>query len=231
MRTTEENQVDCLIREAGKLRGHICFGLPLGVKMGLEGLRVLRSDGKLDGDNLMVVVENNKCPVDGIQVATGCTAGSRRLKVLDLGKSAAVFYDGSSGIGYRIKTKPDLRKRALKLGVEDGLISEGQRVQELSGLDRRIMANAFTKMTQEELFDHEKVRVNEGFLMQRSHRPRTVCSRCGEEIMSGKGIRVGRKVMCENCLNGPYFLVLRPSPSRKGSHHPRTRAGHTKPKD
>ena len=122
-----KEEMDRLVSEAAKLRGHLCLGLPLGVKMGMQGLRLLHMEDKQRRDDLMVIVENNKCPVDGIQVVTGCTAGSRRLKVYDYGKSAAVFYDGKSGIGYRVTTKPDFLARAIKLAVSDGLIKEGQR--------------------------------------------------------------------------------------------------------
>ena len=60
------------------------------------------------------------------------TAGSRRLKVFDYGKSAVVFYDGTTGIGYRVTTKPDFMTQAIKLAVKDGLVKEGQQVEDSS---------------------------------------------------------------------------------------------------
>ena len=125
-------QIGRLVKEAAELRGHMCLGLPLGVKMGMTGLRLLDMQDHSKREHLMVVVENNKCPVDGIQVVTGCTAGSRKLRVSDYGKSAAVFYNGLSGIGYRVTTKPDFLVRAIKLAVDDGIIEKGQKVEEFS---------------------------------------------------------------------------------------------------
>lgn len=186
----------------------MCLGIPLGVKMGLKGLELVRLEAKASRDNLMVVVENNKCSVDGIQVTTGCTAGSRRLTVYDYGKSAAVFYDGLSAMGFRVTTKPDYLRRAIELAVSDGLMKKGQRLEELSQLEREVMRNAFQKMTGDELFDFQKVRVSDSLLMPSRQQPRTMCSKCGEEIMDGKGLKSGSKVVCSSCFSGPYYTSL-----------------------
>jgi len=202
-------ETDFLVNEAAKLRGHLCLGLPLGVKMGKQGLRLLHMEDKDNRDNLMVIVENNKCPVDGIQVTTGCTAGSRRLRVYDYGKSAAVFYDGRSGIGYRVTTKKDFLEHAIKLATKDGIIKEGEHVEELSQVERKVMMNAFTKMTEEELLESYEVRVSgKTSLLPNLTEPRTYCFRCGEEIMDGKGSKKNSGVVCHSCLYGPYYVTL-----------------------
>ena len=204
-----KNEIDRWVGEAAKLRGHLCLGLPLGVKMGMQGLHLLNMEDKHSRDNLMVIVENNKCPVDGIQVVTGCTAGSRRLKVYDYGKSAAAFYDGKSGIGYRVTTKPDFLTQAIKLGVIDGIVKEGEPVHELSQLERKIMMNAFTKMSGDELLEAHEVRVcGKTSLLPNLLEPRTYCSHCGEEIMDGKGNKKNGSVVCDSCLYGSYYVAL-----------------------
>jgi formylmethanofuran dehydrogenase subunit E len=209
MVATSKEEIDLLVKEAAKLRGHLCLGLPLGVKMGMKGLRLLHMEDKANRDSLMVVVENNKCPADGIQVATGCTAGSRRLRVSDYGKSAAVFYNGESGVGYRITTKPDFLARAIKLAVDDGIITNGQKIEEFSQLERKIMMNAFTKMTEDELLDAQKVRVNgKAPRLPSLTEPKSNCSRCGEEIMDGKGVRANGVVVCDSCQYGSYYAAV-----------------------
>lgn len=209
MTDASKEEINRLVKQAAKLRGHLCLGLPLGVKMGKRGLRLLHMEDPSERDSLMVVVENNKCPVDGIQVVTGCTAGSRRLHVSDYGKSAAVFYNGMSGIGYRITTKPDFLARAIKLAVDDGIIKNGDKVEELSPIERKIMMNAFTKMTENELLDAEKVRVKDPALLFPSlTNPKANCSRCGEEIMDGKGIRTDGTVICNSCQSGSYYSAI-----------------------
>ena len=207
----KEDDVDRYISEAAKLRGHLCLGLPLGVKMGRLGLRLLHMEDETSRDNLMVVVENNKCPVDGIQVTTGCTAGSRRLKILDHGKSAAVFYDGNSGVGFRVTTRPDFLYQALRLAIKDGIVKEGERVEEFSQVERRIMMNAFTKMSEDELLESHRVRVcGKAPLLPKIATPRVNCSRCGEEIMDGKGFKKNDAIVCDSCLYGSYFVSLDP---------------------
>lgn len=197
---------DALVKEAAKLRGHLCLGLPLGVKMGLEGLRVLKMEPERR-DRLMVVVENNKCPADGIQVATGCSAGSRRLKVLDYGKSAAAFFDGDTGMGFRVVTKKDFSRRAMDLAVKDGLLKEGEEVKEFSPLDRKITMNAFMKMTPAELFDVQKVKmVGEAPFLPSLIEPSVRCEQCGEEIMDGKGVVEKGRTICGSCAHGPYYV-------------------------
>lgn len=177
--------------------------------MGLKGLELLHMEDKRKRDNLMIVVENNKCPVDGIQVATGVTAGSRRLKVSDYGKSAAVFYDGESGIGYRVTTKQDFLARAMKLAADDGIIKDGQKVEEFSQLERKIMMNAFTKMSEDELLDVQKIKVNDKtLLLPKLTEPKSTCSRCGEEIMDGKGVRTNDVVVCDTCHYGSYYNAI-----------------------
>lgn len=209
MAVSSKPEIDRLVKEAAKLRGHLCLGLPLGVKMGMKGLRLLGMMEPSKREHLMIVVENNKCPVDGIQVATGCTAGSRKLRISDYGKSAAVFYNGLSGIGYRVTTKPDFLARAIKLAVDDGIINNGEKIEEFSQLERKIMMNAFSKVTEDELLDAQRVRMNgDTLLFPKLTQPKANCSKCGEEIMDGKGIRTNGKVVCDTCQYGSYYSFV-----------------------
>jgi len=201
----ERRDLDRFVKQAANLRGHTCMGLPLGVKMALKGMSLMRLVEGFDRDNMMVVVENNKCPVDGIQVVTGCTAGSRRLTVLNYGKSAAVFYDGRTGRGYRVTTRRDYVKKAVELAIADGLIRPNQPVDALSQLERKVMLNAFSKLPMDELLESEEVQVHDELLQAPRMQRRVNCSACGEEIMDGKGIRKGRRTLCPTCAQGNYY--------------------------
>lgn len=209
MSSEEKEEMDSLAKKAAELRGHMCVGIPLGVRMGLQGLLLLDMKEKEKRDKLMVIVETNTCSVDGIQVSTGCSAGGRRLKVFDYGRSAAVFYDGESGKGFRVATKPDFLGQATELAVKDGLISRGQVVEEFSQLERKIMMNAFLKMTREELLECREVRVTpRALLLQDLNQRRSVCARCGEVIMDGKGVTRNDEVLCYPCFYGSYYVTL-----------------------
>jgi formylmethanofuran dehydrogenase subunit E len=97
----------------------------------------------------------------------------------------------------------------MKLAVSNGLIKEGQNVEEFSQLERKIMMNAFTKMTEDELFDVHQVRVSGKIpLLPSLSHPKTTCSRCGEEIMDGKGVKTNGTVVCDSCHYGSYYVAL-----------------------
>lgn len=205
--TSEVSGMNSLFEQAAKLRGHMCVGIPLGVRMGLLGLELLDMVDKNKRENLMVAVETNNCSVDGIQVATGCSAGGRRLKMFDYGRSAAVFYDGLSGKGFRVFTRPNFQAQATELAVKDGLISKGQKVEEFSQLEREVTMNAFLRMTKEDLLDSRPVTVTAVSLLRRvRNQPRSICARCGEVIMDGKGLRRNAEVVCFPCFYGSYYV-------------------------
>ena len=69
--------------------------------------------------------------------------------------------------------------------------------------------NAFTKMTQEELLDAHEVSVcGDTNLLPNLTNPKAICSKCGEEIMDGKGIKENGKTICGSCLHGSYYVPL-----------------------
>ena len=199
-------EFDRLLRKAAELRGHLCIGLPLGLKMASLGLRLLNMEDEKKRDYLVVFVENDRCAVDAIQVATGCSAGSRRLKVFEYGKSAASFVDGASRKGFRIVTKKDFMARAVELAVEDGIIAEDESVDEGSSLGRQVMMNAFLKMAPEQLFDVQEVTVESASTyLPGGGSVRGRCWSCGEEVMDGRGVVQQGKMMCRACAFGAYY--------------------------
>jgi formylmethanofuran dehydrogenase subunit E len=207
--TENKDEFDNMLKRAAELRGHLCLGLPLGIKMGQLGLKLLNLTPEEKHEYLVVFVENDKCPADGIQIATGCSAGSRKLKMLYYGKSAATFVDGRTGQGYRVVSKKDLNARAMELGVKDGLIKPSEKVEEFSKLERKILMNAFMKLPIEELLDYRAVKVTwDSPLVSSRMEPAKVCSKCGEEIMGGLGIVQGNETLCRACVRGPYYQNL-----------------------
>jgi formylmethanofuran dehydrogenase subunit E len=209
MASQERKKIDRLSAEAAKLRGHMCVGIPLGVRMGLRGVELMGMEEKESREKLMVVVETNSCAADGIQISTGCTAGGRKLRVFEYGRSAATFYDGETGKGYRVATRPNFMARATELAVEDGMVSEGQKVEESSPLGRKVMMNAFLRLPIDELLSCSEVTIiPRRLLLQARGQPRTPCGRCGEVIMDGKGIRVDGEVLCEPCYHGSYYATV-----------------------
>lgn len=204
--TENKTEFDKLLQRAAELRGHLCLGLPLGIKMAQMGLKLLNLTEEEKHENLVVFVENDKCPADAIQIATGCTAGSRKLKMMNYGKSAATFINGKNGRGYRVFSKKDYMNSVYELGVQDNLIKAGQKLEENSKLERQVLMYAFMKLPAETLLDFQEVKLilQEPLLPSRTELKK-VCAECGEEVMGGKGIASGDKILCKACLNGSYY--------------------------
>jgi formylmethanofuran dehydrogenase subunit E len=127
--------------------------------------------------------------------------------MFDYGRSAAVFYDGISGKGFRVSTKPNFQAQAAVLAVKDGLIKKGQKVEEFSQLEREVTMNAFLRMPKDDLLDCRPVTVKAVSLLRQGRKqPRSICARCGEVIMDGKGLRKNAEVVCFPCFYGSYYV-------------------------
>ena len=96
--------------DAVTFHGHRCPGLALGYRAAGVGLEALGADPAGD-EEVVAVVENDACGVDGLQVRAGCTFGKGNLRFLDYGKHVYTFYDRRSGRGVRVTTRSDFRPR------------------------------------------------------------------------------------------------------------------------
>ena len=86
---------------AAQAHGHLCAGQILGLRLAIQGMKLLGLDdpaGK-DRKRLVSFVEIDRCMTDAIGVVTGCRLGKRALKFRDFGKTAATF-SHSSRAGY-----------------------------------------------------------------------------------------------------------------------------------
>ena len=77
-----------------EFHGHLGPFLVLGVRMGLAGLRELkvkRGEKKLWVTAMLNYSIPISCALDGLQVATKCTLGNKKLRLLDSSGIAAKF--------------------------------------------------------------------------------------------------------------------------------------------
>lgn len=79
--------------------GHLCMGQVLGVRLANKGLELLRVN---DPKRLIVIIENDRCIADAIQIVTGTRIGRRSAKLANYGKMAASFLDTGSGMAWRV---------------------------------------------------------------------------------------------------------------------------------
>lgn len=110
--------------DAVKFHGHECGGLKWGYKVALYALEKLNFDRSSD-EELVAIVENDSCAVDGIQVVTGCTFGKGNLIFKDYGKHVYTFFNRNTGKGIRIS-----RKKGSQ--VQDILTAKNEDVFEVS---------------------------------------------------------------------------------------------------
>ena len=110
--------------DAIRFHGHECGGLAWGYKVSLFALEKLNFDRASD-EELVAIVENDSCAVDGVQVVTGCTFGKGNLIFRDYGKHVYTFFNRNTGEGIRIS-----RKKGPK--PQDLLAAKGEDVFEVS---------------------------------------------------------------------------------------------------
>ncbi len=82
----QEQKLDNILKKAAEFHGHLGPFLVIGVRMGLIGVRELKAK---ENDNELRVTAMLKysvpfsCVIDGIQMATKCTVGNQKLKLID----------------------------------------------------------------------------------------------------------------------------------------------------
>jgi formylmethanofuran dehydrogenase subunit E len=189
---------DEYVAQAEQAHGHICAGLILGLRMGLYGVRLLGLDdpaGK-DRKRLVTFVEIDRCATDALTLVTGCRVGKRSLKFRDFGKVAATFCDLGEERAVRVVARESSKERARALYPE---IADRNQQQ----------MRAYRDMADEELFDHEWVRVRiaaqdlPGFKA-----PRALCQACGEGVNFRREVVEDGRTLCRACAGERYYEPL-----------------------
>ncbi len=99
--------IHLLFDEAGKLHGHYCPGLAIGVRAAVEAERILGCDCKTNKD-LFCIYEKAACWLDGIQWVFNTSLGKGNIIANIQGEAAFNFYDAQTGKSVRLRYKsPD----------------------------------------------------------------------------------------------------------------------------
>ena len=184
-------ETERFLARAKELHGDVCFGLALGVRLSLAGMRSLGLSPAERNRRLIAFVEVDRCMTDAVQAVTGCSLGHRNLKYVDYGKFACVLLDTASGRAVRVSTR------------------------DFSPKDNSDTIGHLMTAPEDELLKLEEVdvRVNEDD-MPGKPKNRAFCAKCGERILDNRGVRKGDKLLCRACANGAYYRVL-PGPNLK----------------
>ena len=139
-----DKELMSIIKKAADFHGHLGPFLVMGVRMGLIGVRQL---GVKENDEKLLVtamLRNSvpfSCVIDGIQVATKCTIGNRKLMLKSSSEIAARF-ELPSRQQVTVTVNPATFGRLKK-----ELLSENVPLEEV-----RKLAQLIASMPEEELF-------------------------------------------------------------------------------
>jgi formylmethanofuran dehydrogenase subunit E len=191
--------LQALLDDTASLHRHLCPRQVLGVRIGLLAGSLFGLDLPQTDKRVLAIVETYGCAVDGIAVATGCTAGHRTLRVEDYGKVAAVVVDTAIGRAVRIAPRKDIRASALAYAPPGSTTWEAQLI-------------GYQKMPDEELLCVEEVELIVPLerIISRPGR-KTLCRRCGEEINNEREVIVRGLVLCRSCAGEGFYRVRVPA--------------------
>ena len=139
-----DTELMVLLKKAADFHGHLGPFLVLGIKMGLVGVKELGA--KENPEKLRVTVMSKysvpfSCVIDGIQVATKCTIGNKKLRVKN-----------SSGIAAKFKLQ---NRRCVNVAVNPAAfnkLKKDLRSENFSSEGLQELAQLVVSMPEEELF-------------------------------------------------------------------------------
>jgi formylmethanofuran dehydrogenase subunit E len=174
----------------------LCPRQVLGVRMGRYAAHLLGFDPLQVKKRLLVIVETDGCFATGVGTATGCTIGSRNLRIEDFGKAAATFTDTQQRSSVRIAPAADARSLARQYAPN--LPDRWQAM--LEGYQRVPDELLFSWQPVELLTSIEAIFSRPGL--------RTACQVCGEEIMNEREVVRGDQVLCRGCAGRAYYAPV-----------------------
>lgn len=184
-----------LLDASAALHQHLCPRQVLGVRIGMLAGQLLELDLPQIDKRLLAIVETDGCAADGIAVAAGCWVGRRTLRVEDYGKVAATFADTETGRALRIAPRAGVRGLAIRNAPE----ARGHWEAQLLGYQR---------IPDDELFAWQPVELVTPIaeIVSRAG-VRTVCARCGEEIINEREIVRDGQTLCRACAGAAYYVA------------------------
>lgn len=198
-----------LLIQAGKLHGHYCPFLAMGVKAGARGIKDL--DLEHEGmEDVIAIVEANNCFSDGIQYSTGCTFGNNSMIYRDYGKTAVTLAKRDNEEGVRFSVKPESRenwgdKRSEYEELFDKVVKERtgdeQERKRMMDLSQEISFQIIEKDF-EKLFKKERVKPD-----LPDYAPifeSITCSKCGESVMATRIVEKNDEKLCIPCAGEDY---------------------------
>lgn len=189
---------ETLLKESEKAHGHMCPGQVVGVRMAMEGCRLIGLDQPRvlpQIKKLVVYVEMDRCATDAIALVTGVRLGRRSMKFIDNGIMAATFVNLETGKAFRLVSREEAREMSEKY-------SHGK------GNQRQKQMECYEQMPLEHLFDIQEVVVDvPASDMPGPTRFKAVCEECGQVVRDKREILKNNKILCRPCAVGTYYTL------------------------
>jgi formylmethanofuran dehydrogenase subunit E len=188
--------------EAADFHGHVCPGLAIGYRAAEVALEELFS-GRSEDEELVCIVENDACSIDGIQVVSGCTIGKGNLLFRDHGKQVYTFILRDKSDAVRISQKPEFAMNsapgapALMKKFFSGEATE----EETAAYHRQRsdMVEQYLTRPADEIFEirHVKPEIPEKARLFNSVK----CAECGEIVSESRARVKDGNFVCIPCSN------------------------------
>ena len=181
-----------------KFHGHICPGIAFGIKVSLCALEKL--DPTAESKELTAIVENDACPVDAVQVMTGCTFGKGNLIFKNYGKQVYTFFDKKSDRGIRISFRNIQTPETVESKqIRDKFASGDRSVETLEamGQAKAEKIHQIMNMPADELFEVTTVtpKIPDKFRLS----PSVDCAVCKEKVMESQAKVKNGRIVCIPC--------------------------------
>ncbi|CCK82518.1 FmdE family protein [Desulfobacula toluolica] len=190
---------ETLLKGSAMAHGHLCPGQVVGVRMAIEGCRLIGLDNPRELPQikkLIVYVEMDRCATDAISFVTGVRLGRRSLKFVDNGIMAATFLNIETKRAFRIVSTENARHLAEKYAPE---ITD-KREQQLV---------AYKRMSLQDLFSIEEVQVAINACdMPGPTRFKAVCQKCGQVVRDKREVMKNNQILCRPCALGTYYQAI-----------------------
>lgn len=183
-----------ILKESAQRHNHLCPRQVLGARMALYAAELLQLELPRKDKRLLVTSETDGCTVDGIIAATHCRAGSRTLRILDLGKVAATFTDTHTDASLRIVP----RQEARTLASEYAPTARNHWETMLKGY--QVMPVALLLSAQP-----VKLCQTSAQIISKPGK-KTNCAICHEEIINGREIWKDDTCLCKTCAGEGYYI-------------------------
>ena len=194
--TIDKNTIDKTI----EFHGDTCPGLAIGYRAAEVALEKLFS-GRSEDEELVCIVENDACSIDGIQVVSGCTIGKGNLIFRDHGKQVYTFIlrDGSDAVRisqrseFAMNSAPGASELMKKFFAGKATEEEKARYHK----KRNDMIRQYLTGPAEEIFEikHVKPEIPERARLFNSVK----CTECGEIVSESRARVKDGKIVCIPC--------------------------------